>query len=276
MSLLTIDVKKCKKDGICVIECPRNIIQLGDEDGYPQSIPGGEKMCILCGHCVAVCPNNALNNIKIPIEVCPPIEKSLSINENQSNQFLRSRRAIRNYEDKPVENDKIQKLIDISRYAPNAGNTQMVEWVVVNDKDKVHKIAEETADWIREILNDDPAKVNLTAGFLKFFLAAWDSGQDSILRNAPALIVAMAPKKSGSGIMDPVIALAYLELAAPVQGLGTCWAGLMNSAMVNSSKIRSSVGIPEDYPYFYPMMLGYPRFKFYRLPERNQSKIIWR
>ncbi|MBT4363494.1 MAG: nitroreductase, partial [Desulfobacteraceae bacterium] len=76
--------------------------------------------------------------------------------------------------------------------------------------------------------------------------------------------------------MDPVIALAYLELAAPVQGLGTCWAGLMNSAMVNSSKIRSSVGIPEDYPYFYPMMLGYPRFMFYRLPERNQSKIIWR
>jgi len=79
----------------------------------------------------------------------------------------------------------------------------------------------------------------------------------------------------GNGIVDPVIALTYLELAALTQGLGTCWAGLLNRAMLNSENVRLAVGIPQGYPYFYPMMAGYPKFKYFRLPERRKPKIRW-
>ena len=60
MAFLIVDESKCKKDGICVAECPSGLIKLQEDTGYPGIIPGGDKVCIRCGHCVAVCPNGAL------------------------------------------------------------------------------------------------------------------------------------------------------------------------------------------------------------------------
>ncbi len=95
MGRLIIDDKKCKKDGICVGECPVVIIQLKDGDGLPELVPGNEQNCLECGHCVAVCPHGALSHDQIPVEDCPAIDKERVINQQQATQFLRSRRSIR-------------------------------------------------------------------------------------------------------------------------------------------------------------------------------------
>jgi nitroreductase len=86
----------------------------------------------------------------------------------------------------------------------------------------------------------------------------------------------MAPQEAGNGIVDPTIALAYLDLAAPTLGIGTCWAGLLCRAAKNWPPLQEAIGISEAYPYFYPMMLGYPQFAYRRLPERKPPKIEWR
>ena len=116
MDFLTIDETKCKKDAICARVCPAAVIRL-PKDGYPQFVPGGNEICIACGHCVAVCPNAALSHKYIPLEECLPIDKELRIDEGQAAQFLRSRRSIRVYKEKPVPKDKIQHLIDWRRYS---------------------------------------------------------------------------------------------------------------------------------------------------------------
>jgi nitroreductase len=106
-------------------------------------------------------------------------------------------------------------------------------------------------------------------------IAAWDAGYDAILRNAPALVVAYSPKEASNGMVDLTLALSYLDLVAPTMGLGTCWAGLLQSALLASPDLKLKLGLPAEYPYHYPMMLGYPRFRYYRLPERKPPKITW-
>ena len=68
MGLLIIDEEKCRKDGICVRECPMVIIKQKDENSFPEMAPGGEDICNACGHCVAVCPHGALSHDWVPIE----------------------------------------------------------------------------------------------------------------------------------------------------------------------------------------------------------------
>ena len=275
MTLLHIDESRCKKDGICISVCPGNFIQLRDGDGYPEMGPSGDEFCLICGHCVAACPNDALRHDLIPIEDCPSIKKELLINEQQAVQFLRSRRSIRVFQDKPVEREKVQRLIEIARYAPTGTNSQMVEWVVFNDKGKINNLAGLVAEWIRDIVDNNPENAPYPIERLRLFLAAWDAGSDVILRNAPSLVIATASEEVGNGIVDPTIALSYLELAAPILGLGTCWAGLLRRGMLNSPSIRKVIGISDRYPHYYPMMLGYPKFKYHRLPERKPPKIAW-
>jgi nitroreductase/NAD-dependent dihydropyrimidine dehydrogenase PreA subunit len=274
MGLLRIDTSKCNKDGICARECPSGIIRLEEDNGYPYIVPGGEASCLVCGHCVAVCSTGALSHEKIPIEASPIIKKKLAINEEQAVQFLRSRRSIRFYKDKPVEQEKIQRLIEVARYAPTAGNMQLLKWQVLSDKSVINKLAGTTIDWIRQCLKDNPDKV-----YPRFpsIVAEWESGQDSVLRNAPILVVASAPMVAANGLVDVTLALCYLDLLAPTMGLGTCWAGLLQGALLSSLSLREAVGIPTDHSHHYPMMLGYPKVKrYFRLPERKPPKISFK
>jgi nitroreductase len=248
------------------------LIQL-PEGGFPEMRPGMEGACIECGHCVAVCPYGALSHQKIRIESSPEILDELKISMRQAEQFLRSRRSIRVYQQKPVDRGSIKKLIEVARCAPTAGNSQTIEWLVLTEAAGIRKIAELTVDWVRQIAKDP--KVAAASPYLVMMLAAWDAGFDTVLRNAPAIVVASAPAEAVNGLGDVTLALSYLDLMAPAMGLGTCWAGLLHGAMVNVPSIREAVGIPANHPHHYAIMLGYPEAKYYRAPERRAPKIVF-
>jgi nitroreductase/NAD-dependent dihydropyrimidine dehydrogenase PreA subunit len=273
MALLIIDENKCKKDGFCIRECPTTIIRLSKK-GFPEVAPESEAGCLDCGHCVAVCPHGALSHTRIPIQSSPSIKEELRINEEQAVQFLRSRRSIRYFLDKPVEKEKIQRLIEAARYAPTGGNGQLVEWLVLSDKNRIKEIAELVVGWLRQLLKNPD--IVAASPYLPMAVAAWDAGYDSILRSAPSIVIAMAPKEAMNGYVDLTIALTYLDLFASTLDLGTCWAGLLQGALINSPSVKTAVGIPENYPHHYPIMLGYPNVKFQRLPERKAPKIIFK
>jgi len=274
MKLIEIDEQKCKRDGICASDCPSGIISLKDKDSFPEMIPGGEAACLVCGHCVAVCPHGALRHTKIPSKACPELIKDLLIGQEQVVQFLRSRRSIRQYRDKPVEKETIQRLIEVARYAPTGGNTQLVEWWVYTDRNDLRRFSAMVVDWMRQVIETVPP-TSLPPYFPRI-LTAWQSGQDTILRNAPVLILALAPAESATGMVDLTIALSYLQLAALPMGLGTCWAGLVQRALLQWPPLKLALGLPEKSPHHYPMMLGYPRLEYHRLPERRQAKITWK
>jgi nitroreductase/NAD-dependent dihydropyrimidine dehydrogenase PreA subunit len=274
MSLLIIDQNKCKQDGFCARDCLRGLIRLKGKESYPELVPGGEALCIACGHCVAVCPHGALSHKMVPIENCPPIQKELVIDEAQAVQFLRSRRSIRSFKDRPVEREKIKELIEIARYAPTASNAQLIEWLVFNDKDTIRGFAKMATDWARALLEKDPKGAKIP--YIPGIVAAWDVGYDAVLRDAPVLIVASAPRENLNGTVDLTLALSYLELAAPSMGLGTCWAGILKAALLTWGPLQKAIGLPEGHTHHYPMMLGYPGVKYFRLPERKPPKITWK
>ena len=129
MGLLTIDEGLCKKDELCVADCPTAILRIDEGMGIPQMVPGGEAMCLRCGHCVAVCPHGALDHAEVPLAGCDPVRKELTIGFEQAAQFLRSRRSVRRFKDQPVERETLGQLIDVARCAPTASNLQLLEWI---------------------------------------------------------------------------------------------------------------------------------------------------
>ncbi len=271
--MLNIDKNLCKKDGLCVTECPVSVISMKDRESLPEAIEGAEKICLCCGHCVAVCPHGALSHEATPLASCPEIDKDLTIDKRQAVQFLRSRRSVRVFKDQPVDKATIEQLIKVAGYAPTGSNLQMVEWMVFSDKNKLHEMSALTVDWMREALKRNPTAV---PPYMAKLIDAWDAGHDVVLRKAPAVIVGMVNKNARNGLVDTTIALTYLDLAAPKFALGTCWAGLLQGGMINWPPLKKAMGISEDYPFHYPMMIGFNSTKYYRMPERKSPQITWK
>ena len=273
MALFGIDKETCNQDGICAAVCPAGIIEL-KAGGYPEPIAAAGEICIRCGHCVAVCPSASFTHADIPLESCPPIEKKLGITPDQAVQFLRNRRSIRRYKDKPVARADLERLIDIARYAPSGHNSQPVEWLVVGDQAALRQLAGIVVDWMRWMLDNMP-EVALSI-HMDRALERWEGGYDVILRDAPAVIVAHANKENRVAPAACTIALTYLELSATAMGMGACWAGYFNAAAAAFPPMQQALGLPENNQAFGSMMVGYPQFRYQRMPIRNEPKITWR
>lgn len=272
MDVLRVDKEKCKQDGLCAADCPSGVIYFKGPGHYPELKRGGLEICLRCGHCVAVCPHGAMDHAEVPLADCPPVDPALDFSRAQTVQFLRSRRSVRRFKSKPVEKNDLQQLIEIARYAPTASNAQLLRWLVINDQNRVKEISTRVVEWMRDLLQGSGKGV---MPYMPNLVKAWDKGFDSILRGAPCLVVAMAPSEWRNGLVDLTLALSYLELAAPQFGLGTCWAGLMQGALMSLPDLKQEIGIPSEYSYHYPMMIGYTAARYYRLPERNAPRITW-
>jgi nitroreductase/NAD-dependent dihydropyrimidine dehydrogenase PreA subunit len=274
MSLFVVDQEKCKRDGVCVAECPMGIIELKGENSVPAPTRDAKELCINCGHCVAVCPHGALSLRTMTPRQCPTVRRDWLFNPERVEHFLRTRRSIRTYKDRPVEREILAKLIDIARFAPSGHNIQPVRWLVIYDSDEVRHLAGLVIDWMRQMMKEhDPMA---QAMHMDRVVVAWEAGIERICRGAPHVIVTHAPKNQGRAPAACTIALSYLELAAPSFGLGACWAGYFNAAANLWPAMQESLALPEGHTSFGSMMVGYPTYIYHRLPLRNEARVTWR
>jgi nitroreductase/NAD-dependent dihydropyrimidine dehydrogenase PreA subunit len=273
MTLFTVDEALCERDAHCVENCPRLIIEMEDERSVPTPVTGADELCIDCGHCVAVCPHAALYHRAMAPEDCPPFSPDLHIGADQAEHFLRSRRSIRGYASDLVRQDKLQRLIEIASHAPSGRNTQPVHWTVVTDPEKVRTVAGLVVDWMREVTVADPRAAQ--ASRMDRLIDAWEKGEDVICRGAPHLVVAHAPKENSFASTSCAIALAYLDLAAPALGLGSCWAGYVHAAATFHPPLLRAMALPEGHEVHGAMMVGYPATPYHRLPTRRPPRITW-
>ncbi|MBI9074533.1 MAG: nitroreductase family protein [Desulfatibacillum sp.] len=273
MPLFTVDPEKCNKDGICVLECPMGIISMENKDAPPIPAPTAEEGCIHCGHCVAVCPTGALSLADMQPEQCLPVQKDWHLSPEKAEHFLRSRRSIRRYKDTPVSRETLEELIRLASYAQSGHNSQPVQWRVVYDKEKVHELAGHTIDWMRRVTTAEPALAEML--HMDRLITAWEMGYDLIMRSAPHLVVAHADADSRPGPVACHIALTYAELAAPPLGIGTCWAGFFTAAANGWQPLRDALGLPDNQEVHGGLMVGVPKFKYYRMPLRNAPKVNW-
>jgi len=156
MSLFKIDEEKCKRDGICVSECPARIIEISEPNKIPVPTESAEERCINCGHCVAVCPVGAFSHRDLSPEQCPPIKDELSSSPAMAEQFLRSRRSIRSFKSKPVEREKLEQLLEIACCAPSAANKQPWHWLVIEDTTELRRLIDFILEWMRGEMRENP------------------------------------------------------------------------------------------------------------------------
>lgn len=148
-------------------------------------------------------------------------------------ECIMTRRSVRKFDaKKPVEWEKIGKLLDAGRYAPSSGNLQNWKFIVVSDPGKRKTIAEASA------------------------------GQNFIA-DAPYIIVIIAEPEKASRfygirgerlytIQNCAAAAENMLLAAHSLGLGSCWIGAFDenkvSAVLNLIKeVRPQIILPIGY-----------------------------
>ena len=274
MSLITIDQEKCNQDGICVAECPARIIQLNSKEDYPTPTSDFKDVCLKCGHCVTVCPTGALSLNWLSPEDCKPIKHELFVTPEQAEQFLRGRRSIRAFKEQTVARTILEKLLEIACSAPSAKNQQPWHWIVVQEPAEVRRLAGMVIDWMRTIIRDNPEEAE-AIGFVRA-VASWDEGYERICRGAPHIIVAHADKNWGFGAEDCALALSLLDLFATSLGLGACWGGYFYKAVNGHPPLFNALGLPNDHLAFGAIMVGYPKFKYQRIPIRNRPRVTWK
>ena len=272
MALFTINRETCNQDGICAEVCPARIIFFSPGK-YPSLITGTEKACIRCGHCVAVCPTGSLTHREMAVEKCPVVHKDFQLSPDHCEHFLRSRRSIRTYKKKTVPKSEIKKLIEIARHAPSGHNAQDAEWLVLGRREEINNLAEIVINWMHWMIENNSREA--LSLHLNKAIELWKNGKDIIFRGAPILILTHAEKDNLRALSTCTLALSYFELAATSLGLGCCWAGYFSRAAATFPPMIEALSLPEGHQSFGAMMLGYPAFRYHRLPLRNPPGITW-
>jgi len=264
MSIITVNDKKCIKCELCIKECPSFVLKMGEKG--PEEIAGTS--CIACGHCVAICPTAAIDNIKTPLANQVDLKDYNKLDGEQAEYFLKSRRSIRNYKDKSVSREELTKLVDIARLAPTGSNKQGISFVVVEDRELVDNAIKLTV----ELMEKSPFKDS----FKSLISSYREDGVDLIFRGAPNIILAIADKDFSKGRENSIFSLAYLELYAPSLGLGSCWAGFFEVfALLKNSPMLKLFNIPEEKKITGAVMVGYPKYSYKRLVDRNPLEVTF-
>jgi nitroreductase/NAD-dependent dihydropyrimidine dehydrogenase PreA subunit len=273
MSLLIINAEKCTKCNVCVLSCPVSIINLNAENKTPEVSKNKENLCIYCGHCESICPENALTHSLSQSALEAAIERNKLVNPTELAFYIKQRRSIRNFKKEPVEKNKIEQALDVVRYSPTGHNRQLNQWLVLYDTQKVELLTKATIEWMRKLITIKP-EIAERWGF-SVLVAKFDMGFDRICRNAPHIMFCYSPSSYLVGQLDAIIATTHLDLYLPSLGIGTCWAGYLNMAIQQSKEIKEIIGLDENSTVHTSLMIGYPKYNYHKIPNRKQIAVKW-
>jgi len=196
------------------------------------------------------------------------------------------------FEDKPVPREIVRKLVTLGRWAPSAGNSQSVDWIAFDDREKIAELSAGILSELRRFtrLASQPLLRPLvalavgreTAKQASRYRARFEglreraaAGEDPILYHAPVVLVGHTAKRSRFGRDDAIYAAYNLMLAAGHFGLGTCQIGLLQLAYEKSARFRRLLTLPDGRTAQVAVALGYPRRAFRRVVPRRSPNLTW-
>ena len=133
-------------------------------------------------------------------------------------EAILTRRSTRRFLARPIEQEKLEQVIEAGRHAPSGGNSQTTRFIVIRDRD--------TLDALAALARTEFAAMEIrpdTYKSLKNSILASRKGDYVFHYNAPALIVTANKKGYGNAIADCACALENMMLAANALDLGSCW-----------------------------------------------------
>ncbi|WP_420242944.1 nitroreductase family protein [Roseiterribacter gracilis] len=179
-------------------------------------------------------------------------------------EALRTRRAVRDFSDQPVDDAVLGGLIDAASLAPSALSLQPWAFCVVEKAARLNELASAAKNFARtRVAPDSPLAAQLA-----------DPDFD-IFHGAQAMIVICATHNDAQSSEDCCVAAATLILAAHAQGLGACWVRLAR-AWLNLASTKIELGIPAQWVPVAPIVLGYPHILLTPPPpSRRPPRIIY-
>lgn len=143
-------------------------------------------------------------------------------------EAIKRRYSCRAYEARPIEQEKLARVLEAARLAPSASNQQDWRFVVVTDAETKTQLAE-------------AANNQKFVGTAAVVIVAC-SNSDHVMTCGQAI-----------GPIDVSIALEHIALQAAAEGLATCWIGAFQT-----NKVKDILGIPADIAVIELMPIGYP------------------
>ena len=153
-------------------------------------------------------------------------------------ELVQSRQSDRAYLDKPVETEKLNRILEAARLAPSACNSQPWKFIVVTDPEKRLQVAEAT---VSKLLSMNHFTVQAPVQLIVI--------EDSA--NFSSSVGGWATDKHYPHI-DLGIAAAHISLAAADEGLGSCIIG-----WCDEKRIRKALDIPKNKRVMLVILLGY-------------------
>ena len=144
-------------------------------------------------------------------------------------EAIKTRKSVRSYLQKPIEQEKLNRILEAVRLAPSAANFQEWRFVIARDAEVKHQLAASTESYD--------------------FIAEADAVIACCAENPGHVMPCGIP----SYTVDVSIAIDHLTLAAVAEGLGTCWIGAFDP-----EKAKNAIGAPENVVIVELLSIGYP------------------
>ncbi|NDP20358.1 MAG: nitroreductase [Paludibacter sp.] len=170
-------------------------------------------------------------------------------------ELAQIRQSDRAYEDKPIEKEKIDRILEAARLAPSACNGQPWKFIVVTDPEKRHLVADASTSKILSMNHfSKQAPVQLV-------LIEESS-------NFTSTVGGWATNKHYPHI-DLGIVASYICLAATDEGLGSCMLG-----WCDEKKVRKALEIPKNRRVMLVILLGYSTQSLREKKRKTKEEII--
>ena len=115
---VNIDTEVCIGCGLCAKDCVAHNIII--KNGKAHTILDD---CVMCGHCSAVCPKDAVT-ISGYDEAPVPQDKKVRLNPEEVLDVIRFRRTVRQFQNKEIPGEILEQILEAGRLTHTAKNLQ--------------------------------------------------------------------------------------------------------------------------------------------------------
>ncbi len=286
--MVEIDSAKCKGCGFCLDVCQNYVFALGEEQGVKVRYP---EQCTICGHCVAICPENAVTHQEMPADKFQDLP-AIDIPSEQMRNLLLSRRSIRAYKDTPVAKELIEQLIEVGIHAGTSSNGQTENFIVIQNQkllsDLENVVIEVVWNSALKFLGDsfgqNLAKTQIGDEMVRQSIPYHHIIKNRrnnnelpglIFRNAPVVFIIHGLRKNLLASGNCWVAARNIEIMAKSMGLGTCLVGFLIVAAHFSKDIGKLLEIPADHKIYSAIMVGYPKHEYKKMVPRKERQVRW-
>ncbi len=274
--MIKIDQEKCIGCGACVDDCFTRDLVIEEDKAKALN-----QTCIKCGHCIAICPVNAVSITDYDMsEVKAYNAADFDIEPEKLLNFIKFRRSVRQFTEKPIEKEKLEAIIEAGRFTPTGGNRQPVSFVVVqNELSELTRLALESLNNQGQAYLADKEK---TPPLIAYYAKRWLQMYEDYLKNpekptdlffnAKTVVIVVSESPIDGGL-----AASSMELMTHAQKLGMYYSGFFVRAAANSQELRRFLGIAEDNKHVIAcLVMGYPEVSYERTVPRKKPSVSWR